>query len=222
MVSARRTILDSGLYDPILTAVSDAVHPSSRLIVDAGSGTGHYLAAALDAAPEAVGIGIDLSKYCARATARSHQRALAVVADLWQGIGVRTDSVDTLLSVFAPRNLDDARRILASDGQWILVTPEPGHLAELHEPLGMLGMGDHKLERLHDDLTGAGFTVTATAPVTADITPTAQQAADIAGMGPAGFHRTPEQLTAAATALDPHGTGIDATLSVVVTTARPR
>ncbi|MFT3714539.1 MAG: methyltransferase [Gordonia sp. (in: high G+C Gram-positive bacteria)] len=219
MVAARRRVLESGLYDPVLTAVAERIDPESAVVVDAGSGTGHYLASCLDAAPDALGIGIDLSKYCARATARSHRRALAVVADLWEGIGVRTGAADALLSVFAPRNLGEAARILRPGGRWILVTPRPDHLAQLREPLGMLGIGDDKLARLHDDLTSAGFTVTSADPVTADLTLSAPTAADIAGMGPAGFHRTPDELAAAARSLDPSDRGIPATLDVTVTTA---
>lgn len=218
MVAARRAILDSGMFDAVAGAVASRIDPRSRVVVDAGVGTGHYLAAALDAAPRALGLGIDLSKYCARSAARAHPRGLAVVADLWEPLPLRDGVADAVLSIFAPRNASETRRVLAPGGQWLLVTPNPGHLHEVREPLGMLDIGAGKLARLHDDLAAAGFTVVETSTVTATSTLASPALADLAGMGPAGFHRGPADLAAAAEALA--GTSeLDVTVDVTVTAA---
>lgn len=222
MVAARRRIQDAGIFDPVAAAVAARVSPAADVIVDAGAGTGHYLSAALGAAPAATGIACDLSKYCARAAARAHPRALSLVADLWDAIPVASGAADAVLSVFAPRNLAETARILAPGGRWLIVTPAPGHLAQVREPLGMLAIGADKLGRLHGELEAGGLTVAETVPVTATAELDAAQLADLAGMGPAGFHRTPAELAAAAQALAPGDSRVPVTVDVVLTVAAAR
>ncbi|WP_349306178.1 putative RNA methyltransferase [Gordonia sp. PP30] len=220
MVAARRRILDSGMFDAVANALAAAIPRDGGVVVDAGTGTGHYLAAALGAAPAALGVGIDLSKYCARAAAKAHPRALAVVADLWEPLPLGDGIADAVLSVFAPRNAAEVARIVASGGCWLIVTPNPGHLHEVREALGMLDIGADKLVRLHDELAAAGFRVTASEPVTSTSELGATQAADLAGMGPAGFHRGPDELAAAAAALVAGSGAVAATVDVTMTVAR--
>lgn len=50
MVAARAAFLDAGHYAPIMRAVAAAAGPASGCVADLGAGTGHYLAAVLDAA----------------------------------------------------------------------------------------------------------------------------------------------------------------------------
>ncbi len=219
MVAARRRTLEAGVFVSVDEALAAALPPATRGIVDAGAGTGHYLAAALAAAPAAWGVGIDLSKYCARSLARAHPRALAVVADVWSGLPVAASSTDVVLSVFAPRNIAETARILIPGGRWLVVTPNPGHLAQVRAELGMLAIGPGKLERLHRQLTSGGFAVHSAVPVTAEVDLSAAQLADLAGMGPAGFHRTEAELTEAAAALAGGATGVLVTLDMTLTVA---
>lgn len=219
MVAARRRILAAGIFEAVTDGLAARVPAGAGVIVDAGAGTGHYLAAALDAAPDSDGIGIDLSKYCGRALARAHPRARAVVCDLWAGLPIASSSTDVVLSVFAPRNLAETARILAPGGRWLLITPNPGHLRQVREALGMLDIAPDKLERLHGELAGAGFAVTESVAVVDDVELTAAAAADLAGMGPAGFHRTEEQLAAAARTLTGGAGNIRASVDVTLTVA---
>ncbi|MFC7416297.1 putative RNA methyltransferase [Gordonia phosphorivorans] len=219
MVAARRRLLGAGLFDPMARALARRIPPEAAVIVDAGAGTGHYLAAALDAAPAAVGIGLDLSKYCARAVARAHPRAIAVVADLWEPVPVADAVADAVLSVFAPRNVPETARMLAPGGSWLLVTPNPGHLHRVRADLGMLEIGADKLERLHEELTAGGLHVRHTESVTAQAPLDAGLLADLAGMGPAGFHRTDDELRHAARVLTADRATIDVGIDVTVTVA---
>lgn len=219
MVAARRRILDDGVFAAVTGAVAAAVPTGARLIVDAGAGTGHYLAAALDAAHRACGVGLDLSKFCGRSLARSHPRALAVVCDVWSGLPIASSSTDVVLTVFAPRNVAETARILAPGGQWLLVTPNPRHLEQVRAAMGMLDIAPGKLDRLHADLADGGFAVQRSTPIVADLDLTAGQTADLAGMGPAGFHRSEAELAAAAGALAGASGGIRVTLDVTLTVA---
>ncbi|WP_062392110.1 methyltransferase domain-containing protein [Gordonia phthalatica] len=220
MVAARGRIFDAGLYLPITAAVAAECRDAS-VILDAGGGPGQYLAAALDAAGDsAVGVGLDLSRYCARSAAKRHPRGFSVVADLWAGLPIRDGVADTVLSVFAPRNPAETARVLAPGGRWVVVTPEPGHLAEIVEPMHMLSVREGKSARLAHDLAADFDDVTATR-VTAEAVFDEDRLVDVAAMGPAGFHRSRDELATAAAELSA-GDPVPATLDVTVTVARRR
>jgi 23S rRNA (guanine745-N1)-methyltransferase len=136
--------------------------PASRanndgLVVDAGTGTGYYLARVLEAAPESTGLGLDVSKAALRRAARAHPRAAAVLADLWRPLPIRDESAGLLLDVFAPRNGAEFHRVLRPDGVLLVVTPAPDHLTELIEAHGLIHVDPDKTARVAESL-GAYFT----------------------------------------------------------------
>src|SRR4051812_19851377 len=55
MVADRVAFLAAGHYDFIADALASAAGPG--FVIDAGTGTGHYLARVLDARPAAIGLG---------------------------------------------------------------------------------------------------------------------------------------------------------------------
>ncbi|MGH3804935.1 MAG: putative RNA methyltransferase, partial [Pseudonocardiaceae bacterium] len=147
MIAARADFLGGGSFDPLMDAVADAVVSGigagdDPRILEIGAGTGHYLARVLDAAPTGRGIGLDVSKYAARRIARAHPRAGAVVADVWQHLPVRDHVLSHVLCVFAPRNADEAHRVLAEHGSLVVLTPTERHLGELVDLLGMVRVDD--------------------------------------------------------------------------------
>jgi 23S rRNA (guanine745-N1)-methyltransferase len=152
MVAARAGFLAAGHYGPLTTAlvaaVGDAAGPGAGAVLDVGAGTGHHLAAVLDAVPGATGIALDASRYAARRAARAHPRAGAVVADAWSGLPVRTGSIAAVLDVFSPRNGAETARVLRPGGLLVVVTPGPDHLAGLVDVLGGLQVDAAKDARL--------------------------------------------------------------------------
>lgn len=159
MVEARDAFLRAGRFDPIAEAVaSEAAAITSEqsaqqpLVVDAGAGTGHYLAAVLDRLPQAVGLALDASKHAARRAARAHPRAAAAVSDVWQPLPVRSGAATLVLDVFSPRNPREFRRMLDSSGALLVVTPQAEYLGELVRTLDLLVIDRHKEERLAEAL----------------------------------------------------------------------
>ncbi|AZG48761.1 23S rRNA (guanine(748)-N(1))-methyltransferase [Gordonia insulae] len=227
MVAARRRVHDSGSFDAVAAAVADAAtsnSPADRpaMVLDGGSGTGHYLAATLERDPGLRGLGLDLSKYCARATARSHPRTAAVVADIWRPLPVKAESVGVVLSIFSPRNVAEFARILHPAGLLVVVTPDPDHLAELVGPMRMLAVGADKDTRLHATLA-ADFEVGAEGHIRDRRLLDAEGVEDLVAMGPSAFHRTAEEIRSDAHALTAESDGrIEVSVSVGVTTFRPR
>jgi 23S rRNA (guanine745-N1)-methyltransferase len=148
MVRDRIDFLAAGHYAVIAEAVAATVPAHARWIADLASGPGSYLAAVLDARPEAWGVAIDASAPAIRAAAGAHPRAAAATADLRTRIPLRDGSIDAALIVFGPRDGSELARVLAPGGVVTVVVPEAGHLAELREPFGTLGVAPDKEQRL--------------------------------------------------------------------------
>lgn len=157
MIAARGTFLDAGHFAPLSAAVSAAAVAAATpagAALDLGAGTGHHLAAVLDALPDRVGLAIDLSKHAARRAARAHPRIGAVVADAWSRLPVRDGAVTLALSIFAPRDGGELARVLAPGGAAVVVTPTRHHLRELVDALGLLTVDEDKPRRLARTLEG--------------------------------------------------------------------
>ncbi|GAB91072.1 putative rRNA methyltransferase [Gordonia rhizosphera NBRC 16068] len=227
MVTARRRVHASGLFDSVAGIVAGIVEhaltpAAPGVVFDAGAGTGHYLAATLDRVDSARGIGVDLSKYCARAIARSHPRAAAVVADLWRPLPIASGSVGAILSIFSPRNVTEFARVLDPAGVLVVVTPNPDHLTEIIEPMGMLAVGADKDERLAATLA-EDFETVGEQVLREQHMLGRDAITDLVAMGPSAFHRSADEIAADADALTGGGTeDIAVSLSISVTTATPR
>ena len=210
MVTARETYLAMGHFAPFVEAVTGAVQDSlesqdaaqqaglnedtAPSLLEAGAGTGYYLAHTLDSIEGARGVGLDISTHAAKHLAKSHERVGAVVADVWERLPLKDDSIHAISVVFAPRNPAEFQRVLAPGGEVIVLTPQSGHLDELREPLGILGVEEGKVDRLYAQ--AEGFLKQAADPV--DISfPIVLDKASIAaqvGMSPSARHISPEEL----------------------------
>ncbi|MDK8897802.1 methyltransferase domain-containing protein [Corynebacterium sp. MSK004] len=210
MVTARETYLAMGHFAPFVEAVTGAVQDSlesqdaaqqaglnedtASSLLEVGAGTGYYLAHTLDSIEGARGVGLDISTHAAKHLAKSHERVGAVVADVWERLPLKDDSIHAISVVFAPRNPAEFQRVLAPGGEVIVLTPQSGHLDELREPLGILGVEEGKVDRLYTQ--AEGFLKQAADPV--DISfPIVLDKASIAaqvGMSPSARHISPEEL----------------------------
>ncbi|SDQ72023.1 putative RNA methyltransferase [Thermostaphylospora chromogena] len=208
MVAARERFLGAGHYAPLagrlaevvraaLPASTGATPPGEReggpggTVVDAGAGTGYYLAAALTG--RARGVALDISKYAARRAARAHPRIGAVVADLWRPLPLRDACADVVINVFAPRNGPEFARVLRPGGRLVVVTPERGHLDPLVGLLGLLSVDEDKERRVARSL-GAWFREVdrGREGFSMSLGPEAVEAA--VSMGPSAWHADPEPL----------------------------
>lgn len=184
MVEARCAFLGAGHFAPLTEAVAQAA--AGDLIVDLGAGPAHYLAAALHRHEAAQGLAFDVSKPALRRAARAHPRGGAVLADTWGSLPLADASVDTILNIFAPRNGSEMLRVLRPDGLLVVVTPQPEHLGELRERLGLLAVDESKQERLSQALQG--FTLVSEAAIEWRMDLRADAARDLVLMGPNAFH----------------------------------
>jgi 23S rRNA (guanine745-N1)-methyltransferase len=219
MVEARRRALGTGIYAPIVDEIVRLAGgpPPPGTVLDAGCGTGNYLAAVMDALPTARGLGLDSSTYALRAAARAHPRAAAVACDLFRPIPVASASVDLVLDVFAPRNAAEFHRVLRPHGTLVVTRPTDGHLAQLRRHIeGMVGIDPAKEERLERTLAPRFEAIhTVSTDYTARLTP--EDAVDLVLMTPSARHLSSDDLEGdGATALPK-----EVDVSVLTTAYRP-
>ncbi len=158
MVLARRRFLDSGAFVQLseliqsevsqLPAVRDAA--KSVNIVDAGCGEGYFLGS-LQKVVASPSYGVDVSKEAIRLAARRHKSSRWIVANVMRRMPFACDSLDMILSVLAPRNVEEFARVLKPDGSLMLVVPGPNHLFELRsllkaEPGDFLAKADEAIK----------------------------------------------------------------------------
>ncbi|NTU71918.1 MAG: methyltransferase domain-containing protein [Coriobacteriia bacterium] len=223
MVAARREFLARDHFAPLVAAVAEAASEAlalapSGLVLDAGAGTGTFLAAVLDANPSRTGLALDISKHAVRVAARCHPRAGAIVADTWGRLPVRSSAAALVMCVFAPRNAEEFARVLAPGGSLVVVTPQPDHLRELVEALGLITVDPRKPERLATTLSGA-FTTSATVDIAYSIVLDASDALAAALMGPSAAHVSEPDLRGGIASLP---SPIRTQAAITITTYQPR
>jgi 23S rRNA (guanine745-N1)-methyltransferase len=193
MVAARVDFLGAGHYGSLArelaaaacAAITETGAPGC--VLDVGAGPGYYLAAVLDGLPGRAGLALDASKFALRRAARAHPRIGAAAADAWRRLPVADGAAAVVLDVFAPRNGAELRRVLHPAGRLLVVTPGPGHLAELAGPLGLLSVDPRKDERLAGTL-GPYFALIGQRPHEAGLRLDHRDVAAAVGMGPSARH----------------------------------
>ncbi|WP_127498154.1 putative RNA methyltransferase [Actinoplanes solisilvae] len=187
MIADRAAFLGAGHYAFIAAALAASAGAPDGLIVDAGTGTGDYLATVLDHAPQAVGLGLDVSKPALRRAARAHDRAAAVLTDLWRPLPLADRAASVILDVFAPRNGAEFRRVLRPDGVLLVVTPGPDHLRELIDAHDLIQVDPEKESRVREAL-GDHFEPSDATPLSRELDLTADEVRTLIGMTPSARH----------------------------------
>jgi 23S rRNA (guanine745-N1)-methyltransferase len=226
MVSAREAFLGAGhlagLRDAVAATAEEVVSPEAPpgAIVDAGAGTGYYLAGVLDHLPEHVGTALDASTFALRRAARSHARAAAIGCDVWGRLPLADACADLILDIFAPRNGLEFGRILRAHGRLIVVTPTPRHLRELVAPLGLISVDAQKGRRLESGLS-PGFAPVGSTPHEQILSLNESELTALVSMGPSARHLDEAELGGRIVRLlqesaseNPHAGSADARISV--------
>ncbi len=184
MVAARADFLASGAYRGLADELARVCAEADDLVIDAGAGTGYYLARVLDASG-AFGLALDVSAVALKRAARAHARLGAAVWNLWEQWPVGDEVASVVLNVFAPRNGPEFHRVLRPGGLLVVAAPAPDHLRELGDLV--LAVDERKDERL-DGTLGEYFGRTGRTEVRREVELSPQQVRQVVGMGPAAFH----------------------------------
>jgi 23S rRNA (guanine745-N1)-methyltransferase len=140
MLQSRRAFLHGGFYDGMADAANAAVAEvlagrAGAHVADLGCGEGFFTArlkAALtrQASPPPTCYGVDISRPGIKMAAAQHREIAWIVASLHRS-PFRAQSLDVALSMFAPIDAADVRRVVRADGALVTVTPGPDHLDTL-------------------------------------------------------------------------------------------
>lgn len=213
MVAARVAFLDGGHYAGLRDRIAEVTASETGgegLVVDAGAGTGYYLAGVLERLPGAAGLALDVSAVALRRAAKAHPRLGAAVWNLWEPWPVADGSAAVVLNVFAPRNGPEFRRVLRPGGSLLVVSPERGHLAELASVAPVLEVDARKEERL-DAALADHFELVSRETLRERVVWKPDDIRHAVRMGPTGHH--PDRLTALTDVTEPAGVTIAFSLS---------
>ena len=219
MARARNRFLSSGSYAPLRDTVARLASPAASeraRIVDAGCGTGYYLAGVLDRLPGARGLGLDTSAHALRTAARVHDRAAAVAWDIFRPFPLVDRVADVVLNVFAPRNPEEFHRVLRPTARLIVVRPTGRHLTELRRRLpAILSIDPAKEQRLQQALD-PWFAAVHAVEVEYSATLAEGEAKDLVAMSPSARHLKCGELDDSSVLPD------RVTVSVLATAYQPR
>lgn len=138
MIASRRDFLSRGYYRALTEAITGWVGRSplgwQQRLLDIGCGEGHYLQQLHDAGLAENGslelAGIDVSKPAVRLSAKRKLGAQLAVINA-DALPFFERQFNTVLSVFAPLNVEEAARVLAPGGHLLMVGPGEHHLSTL-------------------------------------------------------------------------------------------
>jgi 23S rRNA (guanine745-N1)-methyltransferase len=90
---------------------------------------------------------VDISKGALAKAARSYSGLFFVRTDASHSrLPFRDASFGMVLSIFAPRPIDEIRRVLRADGSWLIATATQNHLKEVREFLPLAAIGTGKMD----------------------------------------------------------------------------
>lgn len=221
MLDRRDAVLSAGLFAPLTAALVDLAgdEPVAGAVVEVGAGTGHHLAAVVDALPSRVGVALDASTAALRRAARAHPRVAAVGADAWARWPLADGCAAVVLAVFAPREPEEVARVLAPGGRLLVTAPAADHLAGLAAPLGMLGVAERTNQRLVSAADGL-LAPEGERHVRWTMALDHAQALALALMGPSGFHLHAADVERVVAALPEPVEVVGSVVVRVLTTAR--
>lgn len=135
---------------------------------------------------------MDISKEAVRAAAKRYKPATWIVANTMRPLPFATQSIDTILSVLAPRNTNEFARILKSDGQLLIGVPGPNHLIELRSQLNVGTAGFEEKADEAADKCAPQFKETDRTPLTYQMQLNREQINDLIQMTPIFWNSSPE------------------------------
>jgi 23S rRNA (guanine745-N1)-methyltransferase len=133
LVQAREDFFLKNPYEPLMNAIFPWV-TTQDVVLDMGCGIGSYLKYLKDKLPLLTTIGFDGSKIAIKKASKSDLNGQYVVANI-NSCPIIDHSIDVVLSVFAPYQISEVKRVLKPGGRLICVEPGINHLVELKSVL---------------------------------------------------------------------------------------
>lgn len=133
-LQARRQFLQTGFFNPLLTAMQGLIPATTNSLLDIGCGEGYFtrgFAQMLGGNAEIY--GIDIAKEGVRLAAKAGQGNYAVASS--HALPIADKSMEMITRIYAPSKDVELQRIMAPHGQLIIVTPGQQHLLGLRQKI---------------------------------------------------------------------------------------
>ena len=123
---SRRDFFATGSYEPIASALTNALQAISGPVLDVGCGEGYYFTHIISSEK----YGIDISKKAVQMASKLLPDAHFAVASAFR-LPIVDHSCAAVFSVFSPHSFEEYKRVLKPGGTWVTVTPGPHHLHQM-------------------------------------------------------------------------------------------
>lgn len=134
MVQARSAFLKTGLYAPLCDGLIKILQNMNvNTLLDAGCGEGYYTNTIQESLDTKV-FAFDMSKEALKVASRKNKNVMYFLSSIFS-LPIADESVDVVLSVFAPFAQEEFARVLKLGGYVIKVDPHKKHLYEMKEIL---------------------------------------------------------------------------------------
>ena len=183
MLLARREFLNSGIYMPICSSVTETAYKllkntANPQIVDIGCGEGYY-SSQLAQAMNAELTGLDISKEAVRCAAAKYKNALWLCGTAAH-LPVADHSAGLITSLFALTMPEEFKRVLTEDGYYFQVLAAQDHLLGLKSII----YPELKLKEKDSVPDLPGFELVKSVPIRFDFTVEGQQVQNLLSMTP--------------------------------------
>jgi 23S rRNA (guanine745-N1)-methyltransferase len=134
MLLARRSFLGKGFYSPLLDYLQNYINlefsEQNIHVLDLGCGEGYYSG---NLQYENLQIyGMDISKPAITLAAKAYPQLNLSVASSFK-LPYLDQSFDFIFCIFSPYSLPEVARVLKPGGMFMIVDPNPGHLADFSD-----------------------------------------------------------------------------------------
>ena len=173
-----------------------------------GCGEGYYARAVRGAAMARDDVALELAAFDVAkdaadlAAAALGRDARVAVADATRDVPLMDDSVDAVISVFAPRSPSELARVVRAGGRVCIARPGEDHMRELRELNGdgvtVLGVEPGKSDRVDASMLSNGFEIVRRREIHGTLTLSEEDVFDLLYMGPSGHHNEESAIRAAA------------------------
>ena len=210
MIISRRDFLNKGYYEPFADALCSTVYeytPECSVILDAGCGECYYtkrISGLFESNnKKASFVGIDVSKDAVNYGAKRFPGCELACASVY-AMPAADESVDTLISVFAPAAIEEFARVLKPGGHLIMAIGSRNHLWSLKK-----AVYDTPYKNEPSEYTLEGFEFIKSIPCSYNITLTSNKdILDLFSMTPY-YHKTSQSDIAKLNSIDTLETEVD-------------
>jgi 23S rRNA (guanine745-N1)-methyltransferase len=186
MVEARLRVHKLSPYARLADAIAGICpgNIAGAPVLDIGCGDGFFLGH-LAGAAGVQGIGVDVSKGALAKAAKAFPDLLFIRSDAAHNrLPFNDATFGLVMTIFAPRPLEEIRRVLGADGNWLMATATQDHLKEVRDFLPLASVGSGKL----DAPTSGSFSVLKSAVVAHELEVSHEELASVIEMSPS-IHR---------------------------------